>query len=378
MIILDPVDASASGVFVSSNVAETDYPAHVTTALYATGDRIIDAVAHLVYQSIVGARAAVTMTIAAPGVVSWPAHGQAANTPISFATTGSMPAVSAGVVYYVKSPTADNFNISATPGGAAINTSGSQSGVHTATASTNLNKVPPNTAFWNPESATNRWKMFDQYNNTQTTNPDSIVVTVSPKLISQGLYLGNLDANSVSVVVEDAVAGVVRTENQSLIISDSASSFFNWCFKRIRRKKYFITTLLPVYANATITVTASKIGSVAKCGMFSVGPLIDVGLTQYGLSSELKDYSSTTFNFDGTSSSVVRGYAKRMSVDLEISNELIDSVQEQLADFRQKNVVWLGTTLYGSAIVFGKFSSFKNVIAYFDTSKMALQIEGTV
>lgn len=73
----------------------------------------------------------VTMTIASPCVVSMTAHGLAADTPISFSTTGALPTgVTAGTTYYVKSPTADAFNISATAGGAAINTSGSQSGVH--------------------------------------------------------------------------------------------------------------------------------------------------------------------------------------------------------------------------------------------------------
>lgn len=378
MIIIDPVAASAT-TFVSSNVPETDHPTHSMTALYVTGDRINDIVAHKVYSSLMGATAPVTMTIASPGVVTWVAHALAVNTPISFSTTGTLPTgIVAGTTYFVRAPAADNFTLSATAGGAAINTSGGQSGVHTARASMNVGHAPPNTSYWNDEGATNTWKMLDAYNNTQTQNPDSIVLVMSPKTISQGLYIGNVDGNFVTVTVEDAVEGVVRTETQSMVISDSASSFFNWCFKRIRRKTYFVTTLLPVYANATITTTISKPGGIAKCGMFAVGPLVDVGLSQYGLATELKDYSSTTFNFDGTSSTIVRGYAKRMSVDVEINNELIDSVQEQLADFRQKNVVWIGTILRGSAIVFGKYSSFKNMIAYFETSKMALQIEGVV
>lgn len=242
----------------------------------------------------------------------------------------------------------------------------------------NTGNALTDTTKWLPIGCTNRYKMLDAYNNTQTVNPESIVLVMSPKVISQGLFLGNMDANEVGVTVTDAVEGVVRTENHSLIISDSASSFFNWAFKRIRRKTYFITTLLPVYANATVTITISKPGGIAKCGMCCLGPLIDVGLSEYGLSTEIKDYSSTTFNFDGTSKSMVRDYAKRMSVDISISNELIDSVQEQLAALRQKTVVFIGAVMYGSAIVCGKYSSFKNVINSKPKSKMAMQIEGVV
>jgi hypothetical protein len=80
--------------------------------------------------------ALVTITIASPGVITWTAHGLAANCKISFSTTGALPTgITAGTVYFVKTVIGVNtFSVSATAGGAAINTSGSQSGKHTATA----------------------------------------------------------------------------------------------------------------------------------------------------------------------------------------------------------------------------------------------------
>ncbi|NTG48575.1 hypothetical protein G6M04_14375 [Agrobacterium rhizogenes] len=76
----------------------------------------------------------VTMTIAAPGVVSWTAHGLIAGTPVKFTTTGALPTgLTAGTTYYVVNPTTDAFSVAATPGGSAITTTGTQSGVHTAT-----------------------------------------------------------------------------------------------------------------------------------------------------------------------------------------------------------------------------------------------------
>lgn len=75
-----------------------------------------------------------TISIAAPGVVSWAAHGLAAGTPVKFATTGALPTgLTAGTTYYVAASglTSDEFSVAATPGGSAITTTGSQSGVHT-------------------------------------------------------------------------------------------------------------------------------------------------------------------------------------------------------------------------------------------------------
>lgn len=76
--------------------------------------------------------APVTLTIATPGVVNWTLHGLVAGDVVSFETTGSLPTgISIGVDYYVLAPSTNSFTFAATPGGAAIATSGSQTGVQT-------------------------------------------------------------------------------------------------------------------------------------------------------------------------------------------------------------------------------------------------------
>jgi hypothetical protein len=75
----------------------------------------------------------VTISMASPGVVSLTAHGFAANDPVVFSNTGGgLPAeIVSGTKYFVKTIlTADTFTISATAGGAAINTSGAGTGTH--------------------------------------------------------------------------------------------------------------------------------------------------------------------------------------------------------------------------------------------------------
>lgn len=75
----------------------------------------------------------VTISVATPGVVSWTAHGLEAGTAVKLSTTGALPTgLVAGTTYYVTAPTTDSFNVAATPGGAAINTTGSSTGIHTA------------------------------------------------------------------------------------------------------------------------------------------------------------------------------------------------------------------------------------------------------
>lgn len=78
------------------------------------------------------ATATVTITIASPGVVTWTAHGLRNNDQVKLRTTGALPTgLSAGVTYYAIIVDGNSFQLAASSGGAAINTSGSQSGTHT-------------------------------------------------------------------------------------------------------------------------------------------------------------------------------------------------------------------------------------------------------
>lgn len=83
--------------------------------------------------------ATVTVTIASPAVFTDTAHGFSAGQALRFATTGALPTgLVGGTTYYVIAAglTANAYEVSATAGGSAINTSGSQSGVHTRSALT--------------------------------------------------------------------------------------------------------------------------------------------------------------------------------------------------------------------------------------------------
>jgi hypothetical protein len=379
MNLIEPIVIN-DAVLSSSNVPETDYPAWSATSAYALGDRVIVAALHKIYEAVKAtSTSVVTISSASPAVVSWAGHGLADGTPISFSTTGNLPTpMVPGVMYYVRNPTADNFNLATTPGGTAFG-AGASSGIQTATAQSNYNRSPDaNPTFWLEVKATNRWAMFDAQNNTQTSNPGSIEVTLLPVNIANGVYVGNVDADSVTVTVTDAIEGVVYSSTQNLLQSNSGSSSFNWCFKRITRKTAAWFTDLPMYSNATVQITLTKSSGNAKCGMCSVGQVVEIGMAEYGVQTDIKDYSTTIFNADGTSETTLRGYAKRMSVDVVVDNDEKDAIENQLAAYRQVPVVWIATTLFETTTIYGTYSSFKTVIATLPQSRMSLQIEGKV
>ena len=77
----------------------------------------------------------VTISIATPGVITWTGHGRVANDTIRITTTGSLPTglTASTTTYYVKTVLdANTFTVSASSSGTVIDTTGTQSGVHTA------------------------------------------------------------------------------------------------------------------------------------------------------------------------------------------------------------------------------------------------------
>lgn len=89
----------------------------------------------IVWGADCGEESTVTISNADPAVVSWADHGLTAGTPVTFSTTGTLPAgLVAGQVYYVVSPAAGTFSVAAAPGGTPIETTSAGTGVHTAHA----------------------------------------------------------------------------------------------------------------------------------------------------------------------------------------------------------------------------------------------------
>lgn len=72
----------------------------------------------------------VSVTIAAPAVVTLPTIA-VNNTALVLVSTGALPTgLTIGAVYYVINASGSTCNLAATPGGAAVNTTGTQSGTH--------------------------------------------------------------------------------------------------------------------------------------------------------------------------------------------------------------------------------------------------------
>lgn len=107
---------------------------------------------------------AATVTIASPGVFTATAHGLSDTDTLILNTDGALPTgLSVDTQYYVVNKADNTFQLSATSGGSAINTTGSQSGNH---AFLNTNKSPGINSMHHPILVRKASADFMGFNNT--------------------------------------------------------------------------------------------------------------------------------------------------------------------------------------------------------------------
>lgn len=327
----------------SLQLSETLGGAPVTTTGAQSGVHTGKAQVHRLYESLVGTRATVTASIATPGVVTWTAHGLAAGTPIAFTTTGALPTgITSGAVYYVLAPTADTFNLAATVGGSAIATTGSQSGVHTATATPNINHPPAldGGTYWKDVGPTNKWGMFDQLRNTRTWCASPLTVVIQPGQRVNSVFLGGLVASSVTIEVASG-GGTIYSRTLDLN-ARVVTGWYDFYFAPFTTKPSVLLFDLPPTSDAVITVTITRVAGDVGCGSLVIGTSVYLGQTQYGAEARVRNFSRINRLFDGTLEITPRRNVPTSNQTIWFEKARTKILKDLLDELNARPAVWSG------------------------------------
>jgi hypothetical protein len=140
----------------------------------------------------------VEISIASPGVVTLTANRLNAGDTITFFTTGALPTgLTAGTAYYVVNAATDTFQVSATAGGVAINTSGTQSGTHTVTSNNVLSFVGTKSEIFMSYLDYENWRNAYQYGALRSIETRPMVFAIAP---DKSLALGPIGLDGYTVL----------------------------------------------------------------------------------------------------------------------------------------------------------------------------------
>jgi len=213
--------------------------------------------------------------------------------------TGNTPNVSP-LWWTSLGPTETAYNSGTTYGLGDTVSSATTHRVYESLATGNLgNPLPvyPGTATlkWLDIGPTNKWSMFDLFRNTQTVFASPIVVRLTPGVRIKALAMLGLEANEVTVSMDDAVGSpsvnhYLRTKNlQTRMIP--VADWYEYFFSDFGLRAAFVLFDLPRYAGDVLTVTITNTGGPAAVGALVIGTDQYLGETEHGAESDATNFS---------------------------------------------------------------------------------------
>lgn len=253
--------------------------------------------------------------------------------------------------------------------------------VYESLVGSNLNNDPTTDdgTNWLEISATNRWKAFDQKIAAQVSNLNTIEYqfnSANSNITAVSLF--GLSGNSVNVTVTDATEGEVYNEDFSLLDNAEIVDWFTYFFAEQGTKTEALFTGIPPYLNSDVEVTiTAETGTNAKVGQIVLGFLSNFGLTTYGTSVGIEDYSRKETDAFGNFIITERAFAKLVDYDVRLETGKARTVQNTLAGFRATPIVYIGSEDEAFAtIVYGFYRRFDITLEGPAYSFAAIEVEG--
>lgn len=381
MKVIKPITITPAMV-TSSTAAEPGTGENAYNALtdYSVGDEVIRTETHRVYVSLRGEKAVVTISNGTPAVVGWADHGQEAGQGLSFTTTGGLPSgLTTGQVYYVVNPTISTFQVAATPGGAAIDTSSGGTGVHTAVISTNLGNTPETSPiYWKDKGPTNKYAPFDTSISTKAALASPLGYEIAPdSVIDSFAAIGMVGATSVHATM---IAGATTLYDQTFPLDGTViDDWYDWLYALDTAKRSLVAFDLPPHSGATTAIDLIGGGDVAV-GALILGSQYDIGTLQAGARRGMIDYSRKEFDEFGQEILVERRFSRTISGTLLVANAEVERVIRVLESLRATPAVYVGVIdhddLTEPLTVYGFIREVEEEFAYPTYSIISFRIEG--
>ena len=231
--------------------------------------------------------------------------------------------------------------------------------------------------WWVQVSATNRYKLFDLVNSSQTAQSTSMTYTVRPGVVVNSIAAVNMQSvYSIRVRMTSDAYGLVYDQTISRSRLPSDASWWAWFFGARTAALTTYTLDLPSFVDAAITVDFTGLSDMA------VGNLIFGTVSTWGLAMStavslgIRDYSKKETNEWGDIVLTQRAFAKKAQFPLVLAASDVDALFNHLATLRATPCVWIGSSDFTSTVVYGFYQDFEIIISYPLVADCNLTLEG--
>ena len=230
---------------------------------------------------------------------------------------------------------------------------------------------------WVSLGVVNPLRMIDGQVGTSTSASGPLEVVFSNVDIVDGLALFNLLAQTVLIELVDSVEGVVFSTGEiSLVDNTGVTDWYQYFYSPVTNKKDFVFTGLPPYRGADVRVVLTDVSGVLQVGEIALGPIRNLGDTQFGTSVGILDFSRKDRDTFGNFIITERRFSKRANYDISLRTNQIAFAQQLLARLRATPAVFIGAESQPETIIYGFYRSFDIVLSGVKFSECTIEVEG--
>lgn len=229
---------------------------------------------------------------------------------------------------------------------------------------------------WLDLGAINRLRMFDNKIDNVTRGNGSLNITIDAKQALNGIALFNVTAATVQITMTDGTYGLVYDTGEVLMRDTSQiRGWYDWFFSSRPKMRDLARIDLPTFPNAIVEVTLT--GDNVSLGEIAIGRVQKIGETQYGGTSVgIIDSSIKERDDFGNFVIAERPFSKRVEFDVHVPTSGISGVQNILASYRAKPVVYVGAEGEEALVVFGFYRDFQINYTSYSIAASTITVEG--
>jgi hypothetical protein len=229
---------------------------------------------------------------------------------------------------------------------------------------------------WLDLGVVNPLRMFDGKLDNVTVANSPLTINITPDQIVNGIAIFNIDATTVQITMTDPIDGLVYDSGEiDLIDSGIITGWYEFFFAQRLQKFDLVKVDIPTYPNATITITALDENEIT-IGEIVAGKNQNLGVSQYGSSVGIIDFSRKEQDQFGNFVITPRRFSKRAEYDIKVNTSSNSGLQRTLSDFRTTPIVWIGDENKLETVVYGYYRNFDILIAGPSLSDCTITVEG--
>lgn len=202
-------------------------------------------------------------------------------------------------------------------------------------------------AWWTYIGYTNRWKMFDNGVQTQTTKPEDLTIVLTPGEIVSTLAL--LNTGAASATLTQSVSGYSETKN---LVTHDVDNWFDYFYQDLILATDVAFDDIPPYPASTLTLTISNPDGTVSVGCCYLGKARTLGTTLWDFKGSIVSYSRVEEDDFGNMTITSRPNVKRLNFEVIIAPGLASEALRILRSLIDTPIVVIGSREHSMAIVY--------------------------